>query len=316
MSRSNLPCRAIQHLARIAAAVLLITISICSVIVIAGYDAQATPKEALAAVSAPTGEDTVTSREQGDTKTEGEQPDEAQETAGQPVQAEIPSAVQTAAAQADQSSQGGTGTADAQPEREGALPASAPVDDSWFADAAFVGDSRTEGLLLYSGLKAGGGFAHRGLTVQSARSDRVITVNGQTCTAVEALAQGSYSKVYLMLGVNELGWYNDTRYENNYAQLIDLVREAQPDAQIYLQTLIPVTAEKSASSYVNNPQILVYNEIITRLAQEKGVYLVDVWSAFAGEDGALDAEGSVDGVHLTRPYYVKWLDYLKTHTAP
>ena len=31
---------------------------------------------------------------------------------------------------------GGTGTADAQPEREGALPASAPVDDSWFADAA------------------------------------------------------------------------------------------------------------------------------------------------------------------------------------
>ena len=44
--------------------------------------------------------------------------------------------------------------------------------------------------------------------------------------------------------------------------------------------------------------------------------LVDVWSAFAGEDGALDAEGSVDGVHLTRPYYVKWLDYLKTHTAP
>lgn len=312
MSRSNLPCRAIQHLARLSAAVLLITICICSMIVMTGYGAQATPREASACVEGGA----APSEEQGVPQPQGERPDPAQETAGEPVQAEIPSAVQTAAAQAGPSGREGAGGADARSEGSGALPASDPVEDSWFADAAFVGDSRTEGLLLYSGLKAGGGFAYRGLTVQSARTDRVIAVNGQRYTAVEALARGSYSKVYLMLGVNELGWYNDTRYENHYAQLIDLVREAQPNARIYLQTLIPVTAEKSASSYVNNPQILVYNEIIARLAREKGAYLVDVWSAFAGEDGALDAEGSVDGVHLTRPYYVKWLDYLRTHTAP
>lgn len=57
-----------------------------------------------------------------------------------------------------------------------------------------------------------------------------------------------------MLGVNELGWYNDQRYYDNYADLIDLIREVQPEAQIYLQTLIPVTSKKSAGSYINNPR--------------------------------------------------------------
>ena len=118
-----------------------------------------------------------------------------------------------------------------------------------------------------------------------------------------------------MLGVNELGWYNDQRYYDNYSDLINLIREAQPQAQIYLQTLIPVTSKKSAGSYINNPQILVYNDIIAQLAEEKQVFLVDVWSAFAGADGALDEAGSVDGVHLTRSYYQRWLDYLKAHTV-
>lgn len=130
-----------------------------------------------------------------------------------------------------------------------------------------------------------------------------IQVNGEKMTALEGLERGAYGKVYVMLGVNELGWYNDQRYYDNYADLIDLIREVQPEAQIYLQTLIPVTSKKSAGSYINNPQILVYNDIIAQLAEEKQVFLVDVWSAFAEADGALDEAGSVDGVHLTRSYY-------------
>ena len=302
MNRSSLPYRAIQQLARLCAAVLLVTICAGSVVVLSGHHAQAgQPDSDSAALPSPSA---------------GIQTSPAQPAApeGQPVQADIPETAREAASPAPVPEETPASENQASP-AQGALPASQPVDGDWFADAAFVGDSRTEGLLLYSGLKAGGGFAYRGLTVQSARTDRVFSVKGQQMTAVEALSQGSYGKVYLMLGVNELGWYNDKRYEDNYAQLIDLVKQAQPGAQIYLQTLIPVSAEKSASSYVNNPQILVYNEIITRLVQEKGAYLVDVWSEFVEEDGALNPEGSVDGVHLTKQYYVRWLDYLKTHTA-
>lgn len=42
---------------------------------------------------------------------------------------------------------------------------SGPVDEDYFDDAVFLGDSRTEGLQLYSGLKSGDFFWHKGMTV-------------------------------------------------------------------------------------------------------------------------------------------------------
>lgn len=196
------------------------------------------------------------------------------------------------------------------------VPQSDPAAEDWFADAAFIGDSLTDGLLLYSGVRGPANLSYKGLTVQSARTDKVIKSGSGKITPLKALGQKTYGKVYLLLGVNELGWYNDERFYNAYAELIDLVRETQPDAQIYLQTLLPVTAEQSADhAYINNSKIEVYNSLITTLAAEKEVFLLDTHAALAGEDGALPAEGSTDGVHLTKPYYKIWLEYLRVHTV-
>ena len=48
------------------------------------------------------------------------------------------------------------------------VPASDPVEDSYFDDVAFVGDSRTDGFRLYSGLDRGTYFCVNGETVASA----------------------------------------------------------------------------------------------------------------------------------------------------
>ena len=42
---------------------------------------------------------------------------------------------------------------------------------------------------------------------------------------------------------------------------------------------------------------------------------MDTHAALLDEDGALPADGSTDGVHLTKPYYKTWLEYLRTHTV-
>ncbi len=197
------------------------------------------------------------------------------------------------------------------------LPASDPVENDWFADAAFLGDSLTDGLLLYSGLTQGKNLAYKGLTVESAQEKAVIKTPQGKVTPLKALGQNTYAKVYILLGVNELGWYQDTRFYDTYGQLVDQVRKAQPTAQIYLQTLFPVTREKSEThSYIKNEKILGYNKLIAQLAAEKEVLLVDTYAALADENGELPAQASTDGVHLTRSYYTRWLDYLKTHTAP
>ena len=196
------------------------------------------------------------------------------------------------------------------------VPEGEAVEDDWFSDAAFLGDSLTDGLLLYSGIRGAENLSYKGLTVQSVRTDTVIRTEDGKYTPLEALARQSYGKVYLLLGVNELGWYNDQRFYDSYAQLIDLVREAQPDAQIYLQTLLPVTAETSAShEWLKNKKVAVYNGLIAQLAEEKQVYLVDAHAALADETGALPADMSTDGVHLTKSGYQVWADYLRTHTV-
>ena len=198
------------------------------------------------------------------------------------------------------------------------VPLCSGVEEGWFSDAAFLGDSLTEGLLLYTDLRARGAdcLAYRALNVLTVSTKKVLSRDGEKLTPVEALEGRSYGKVYLSLGVNELGWYDDDKYFDHYAALIDTVRSLQPEADIYLQTLLPVTTEKSESGgYVTNDGIVRFNGLIARLAAEKRVYLLDPYSVFAGEDGALDELWSTDGIHLTKSRYALWLEYLTTHAA-
>ncbi len=89
----------------------------------------------------------------------------------------------------------------------GPMAESAPVDDSYFDDVAFVGDSRTDGFRLYSGLNRGTYFCVTGETVASATElENWKGENGKKVSLAEAVAAADCGKIYLMLGVNELGW--------------------------------------------------------------------------------------------------------------
>lgn len=193
------------------------------------------------------------------------------------------------------------------------------VDGGWFDDAVFLGDSRTEGLQLYSGLKNGDFLWYKGMTVFKVDDPeyRRIEVDGEKLTMMEALALKQYEKVYIMIGINELG-YPAASYEKGLRTMIDRVKELQPDAVIYLETLPPVneqvTREKKLGSYINNSNVAAFNEIIYRVAWEKEVALLDVAEVYRTEAGDLAAEMAVDGVHFYRGGYAAWYEYLCTHT--
>lgn len=198
------------------------------------------------------------------------------------------------------------------PEREA-------VGADYFADAVFIGDSRTDGLKLFGGVEGADFLEHTGITVFEVGTKQVIRIDGEKYTVLEALAMKQYGKVYLMLGVNELGYRNDTGFAQEYASLVDKIRALQPGAVIYLQNLVSIHPEKAKANnqpaYVTNEQIAVYNEIIAGIAAEKRAALVDVNAALVGEDGILPREGTTDGVHFTKDYYVKWYDWLKAHAV-
>lgn len=213
-------------------------------------------------------------------------------------------------------------TPEPEPEPEpivGLVPEGEPVEEDWFADAAFLGDSRTDGLRLYSGMKGAAFFSYKGLSVFSIDEKKCIDVDGKKVTALEALAQGEYAKVYVMLGINELGYQNTGAFKDAYRDLVLAIREIEPDADIYLQLQTPVNeavaGKKGMADYFNNERIALFNGLITEVAEEQETALVNVWEALADENGALPADLTTDGVHMKRAGYETWYAYLRTHTG-
>jgi lysophospholipase L1-like esterase len=198
-------------------------------------------------------------------------------------------------------------------------PESEPVDNSYFSDAAFIGDSRTDGFLIYSGIGCGKNLTSNGLSIFQLADQKALTIDGTEYTLLEALELEQYGKVYLSLGVNELGYNDDEGFYRHYCQAIDAIRAAQPDAIIYVQGLIPVNEEVIAQTtqrtYLTNEHLRVYNELIRQAAEEKQVVFLDLYAAFVNDEGELPADASRDGVHLTATYCQQWLDYLQRHTV-
>lgn len=196
------------------------------------------------------------------------------------------------------------------------VPQSPAVDNSYFNDAVFIGDSRTQGLITATGLYNTTAFTHQGLTVDTAFKDLIAEIGGQYYTAVDALNHTHFSKVYIMLGINETGWIYSSKFIEGYGRIIDAVRNANPDAIIYIQEILPVSNSVSNShDYIKNSKIDEYNQLLQQLADEKQVYFVDTASAVAGADGSLPEDAAVDGIHLKNSYCQQWLDYLKSHTV-
>ena len=198
-------------------------------------------------------------------------------------------------------------------------PASEAVDNSYFDDAAFVGDSRTDGFMIYSGIGTGKNLTSNGLSIFKLEEKKALKIDGQDYTLLEALALEEYGKVYLSLGVNELGYYDDEGFYQSYCTAIDEIRKVQPNAVIYIQGLIPVNegeiAATTGRTYLNNDHLRVYNGLMRQAAQEKQVVFLDLYQEFVDGEGQLPAGASKDGVHLYKEYCVQWLDYLKTHTV-
>lgn len=181
---------------------------------------------------------------------------------------------------------------------------------------AFIGDSRTQGLIMYTGLTKINDYSYIGLMVDSAiKKEFVKTSDGKKVTLLEDMKNKDIDTVYIMLGVNELGWAYPEVFKLKYKELIEKIREIKPNINIYVQSIIPVTKEiDSTNKYINNNRIKKYNDLIKELANELDVKYLDVASALVNDEGYLPSQASTDGIHVDRDYCLKWLEYLKNNS--
>lgn len=211
---------------------------------------------------------------------------------------------------------------DGQEENDGlytgpALAARERVDDSFFADAAFFGNSLMEGLGGYGGLENGAFFGHAKTALYNMDTEKSTMLDdGGEGTLYEAMTQRQYGKIYVLLGINEIGWDAEF-FADRYEMFLERLQRDEPEAEIYIMSLSPVTSEVSGShEYFNMERIRTYNEALLALAEETGCWYLDLCQALAGEDGYLPPESAVDdGIHLTQDAYLLLADYLRTHYA-
>jgi lysophospholipase L1-like esterase len=187
------------------------------------------------------------------------------------------------------------------------------VDDEYFNDALFIGDSRTVGLSEYcEALDTRATFYSKiSLTIYSALSKEFIRTGKGRISIEEALSENQFGKIYIMLGLNEIGVGDSQYFKEAYAQVIERIKELQPNAIIYIQGIMHVTAAKSNNDkYFNNANINVRNEAIAELADQKRVFYINLNEALDDENGNLSQELSFDDIHLKAASYEKWHEFL------
>lgn len=189
------------------------------------------------------------------------------------------------------------------------------VDQSYFDDALFIGDSRMVGMSEYSGLDNATYYAEVGLTIYSLFDEPIAPLaDGSIGTLEQALREKQFGKIYLMVGINELGTGTREKFLETYSAAVEHIKELQPNAIIFIQGILYVTEERSAEDeYINNLNIQLRNMDISKLADQRRTFYIDVNTVYSDGKGNLSTEYTFDSAHLKAACYDQWVTFLMEH---
>lgn len=188
-------------------------------------------------------------------------------------------------------------------------------DKSYFDDALFIGDSRTVGIKKYGVFDNADYFASAGLSLYSIGGAKVEMEDGKKVKLEEMLSENTYGKVYIMLGINELGYDFDTTI-GKYQAFIDYVFGFQPDAIVYVCANMHVNSLRNELDDIhNNAAINRMNEQISQFADNEKIFYLDVNPLFDDENGNLAQEYVSDDTHLMGMYYEMWCNWYCENTV-
>ena len=185
------------------------------------------------------------------------------------------------------------------------------VDESYFDDALFIGDSRTVGLYDYTDLPEHADFlCETSLTIYKVMGENF---KGKG-TVEEVLAAKNYGKIYIMMGINELGRGTTEDFMQKYTEVVDTLHELAPEAKIIIEANMRVSGKKSSSDAIfNNSNINARNNAIATLADNETFFYIDMNEAVCDENGDLNAEYTHDQIHLLGKYNELWKQFLMEH---
>lgn len=169
------------------------------------------------------------------------------------------------------------------------------------ADVAFFGDSITK----------------NGAWAEAFPDVRIVnlglsgdSVSGMT-SRVDMIASVKAEKVFILGGINSLKGSNSAEILEQYQNMLESVHEAVPDAQIYVQSVLPISAEKEEVC-TDNLVIVSFNAEIEKLAEEAGATYINIHDLYE-LDGLMDPNLTKDGIHLKPEAYDRWYQAIEEY---
>jgi len=148
--------------------------------------------------------------------------------------------------------------------------------------------------------------------------DKVVLNRGIDSDVVEGvfnrldtIIAASPEQIFLMIGINDLRQNIPTKTTLSfYTKTLDRLKKELPDCDIYVQSILPV----NSSTGIPNSSVQALNEAIAKLAAERDMTYIDLYSLLVDKSNDLPKEYSIDGVHMTGASYQIWIDELKKHS--
>ena len=177
------------------------------------------------------------------------------------------------------------------------------LGDKQSKEIVFAGDSHTDYFEW--------GEYFEGLTV----ANRGISgdTSGGLLKRIDQVTELTPKKVFLLVGVNDIQQDIPVEtIEKNYKEIIKAIKEADPETQIYVQSVFPVAGDLYENNQYQrskpiNETVIELNE---KLAQLEGVTFLNVADKFGSE---LAEKYSVDGLHLSKEGYEVWLSEIEEY---
>lgn len=165
-----------------------------------------------------------------------------------------------------------------------------------FKTDLFIGDSITDSLSFYGLVDENNVIAKLGFTAKKAQDEISTIINKNP------------ENIYMMFGMNDMLSFRDTEMVTKYyGELIDEIHKKLPDANIYIQSILPVSSEvKTKTPYLTNENIDEFNLALANMAEEKSLEYINTREIIEQDLDLFEP----DGIHMKYKFYELWLDYL------
>lgn len=176
------------------------------------------------------------------------------------------------------------------------------LKDAYYADAnhpgeiLFVGNSLTEQFNLNHWFQ------------QSNIKNRGIGGNTTTdiLNRLDEITESQPKMILLMAGINDLPSQQLDTVLSNYQLILQRIRQATPQTQVYLQSVLPVSIPQA--SFINQ-QVAQLNNQLVQWSPQYSMHYIDIHQAFM-QQPKLQVLYQPDGLHLNHAGYRVWADVL------